>query len=208
MWSPPATMPTGAKSFDELLQLLQCDTLLLYGAQDPWVRARLTDSTRLARAGGARAGRRVSACVGAWACGRSCVWECGSFASARLRGSSTARITPEFGRSAARGVRRSAAARAGARVDHVELSPAGHCPHHEVPHAVNAVLSRWINGEPVLRDERDGAVQPAVHERFVASAADARYFDMDAEHVEVEAKLVDDIEPKSAWEILLTSALR
>ena len=29
-------------------------------------------------------------------------------------------------------------------VDYFSLSPAGHCPHHEVPNAVNTVLREWI----------------------------------------------------------------
>ncbi len=29
--------------------------------------------------------------------------------------------------------------------DYVELTPAGHCPHHEAPHAVNAMMRTWIS---------------------------------------------------------------
>lgn len=28
----------------------------------------------------------------------------------------------------------------------MELSPAGHCPHHEVPEAVNLLVNRWLQG--------------------------------------------------------------
>ena len=27
-----------------------------------------------------------------------------------------------------------------------EVSPAGHCPHHEAPEAFNALLLAWLNG--------------------------------------------------------------
>jgi hypothetical protein len=29
---------------------------------------------------------------------------------------------------------------------YMELSPAGHCPHHEVPEAVNLLINRWLQG--------------------------------------------------------------
>jgi pimeloyl-ACP methyl ester carboxylesterase len=36
LWSPPATYPDSAKTFYDLLSLLQCDVLLLFGQEDPW----------------------------------------------------------------------------------------------------------------------------------------------------------------------------
>ncbi|CAD7697093.1 unnamed protein product [Ostreobium quekettii] len=30
------------------------------------------------------------------------------------------------------------------QADYFELSPAGHCPHHEAPGAVNSVVARWV----------------------------------------------------------------
>lgn len=103
-----------------------------------------------------------------------------------LYGSDDPWVTPAFGRSAARAL----AGRGGTtRVQYVELSPCGHCPQHEAPRAVSALVGRWLRGEEVLRV---GQSKEAYDEEVCGV---------------VEARAVEDA-GLSVWDELLTRALR
>ena len=73
--------PKYERSFDSMLADLKRPTILLYGAEDPW-------------------------------------------------------IVPYWGKRAMRNL--------GTNAAYLSLSPSGHCPHHETPTAVNAILESWV----------------------------------------------------------------
>jgi len=95
--------------------------------------------------------------------------------------------SPPFGRAAARALKRRACA-GERRTELVLLSPAGHCPHHEAPEAANAILSRWVKGQPPL------ASADATTEAFGRVSAQ-------------RAQSVGELEPQTPWERLLTGML-
>ena len=133
MWARPASIPGpngDCGDFYDALRSLSCDTLLLYGAEDPW-------------------------------------------------------CSPEFGRAAFKALRE----RQGSPgQSYVELSPSGHCPHHEAPEATVAILSRWI----------------------VSSTNDSVFpLCLDGEEFSgVTATAIQDDTPRSLYERALTAALK
>ena len=115
--------------------------------------------------------------------------------------------SPEFGRSAMRALQareegskegREGGGGEGRRTRrelYVELSPSGHCPHHETPEATNSILSRWIGSRG-----RDGCFDG---ERFGGGEGGGR-----KSAVVVTATEVNNCRPRSLWERALTAAVR
>ena len=100
-------------------------------------------------------------------------------------------IVPYWGQRAKR--------RLGGLGTYFELRGAGHCPHHEAPAAVNAILRAWVDVVEV-----EGATAEAASQLSL----DARLLGLEGEYPEartgaaVRVELVDG-KPRSLWERFL-----
>lgn len=99
--------------------------------------------------------------------------------------------SPEFGRAAMRALCDRDSNDADTKSVYVELSPCGHCPHHEAPEATNSLISRWIRSEGPLR-------------AIVSDKSE----DGGEKFGRVTARNVDNFSSRSLWESALVSFLR
>lgn len=105
-------------------------------------------------------------------------------------------VSPPFGLAAHQALL--ARPNAAGKVQHVELSPAGHCLHHEVPHAANPILRRWLQGQTPLELSQSGD-----NELFEwRPTADVS---LGGAQVDVRGRFVGDHERNGLWGALLTS---
>lgn len=91
----------------------------------------------------------------------------------------------------------------------IELSPAGHCPHHEAPAAVNDILGRWLANEaPVQVVPRgrgaDGESDEVGRGDVGEGAGSALGGGAVYEGVRAYAVSVEEAASRSAWDTLLT----
>lgn len=154
--SNASTGTSHGNSFYDALSQVQCDLLLLYGAEDPW-------------------------------CGPA-------FGRAAAR----ARAQPHNGFEGGgtdgyEGPSTTATSNPAPMTRYIELSPCGHCPHHEAPDATDELLADWLRNS---LSRADGASSERQHVPVSGSWSG------------VAASEVVDIRPKSLWERALVAALR
>ena len=103
--------------------------------------------------------------------------------------------SPEFGRAANRALLDRNHCGPPAATVYVELSPCGHCPHHETPEATNTILGRWL----APSSESESGSGPAQH---LLPPSGTEMFGS------ITAKMVNASSPVSAWELILTALIR
>ena len=90
----------------------------------------------------------------------------------------------------------------------IELSPAGHCPHHEAPAAVNDILGRWLANEApvqVVPRGRGADGESEVGRGDVGEGAGSALGGGAVyEGVRAYAVTVEEAASRSAWDTLLT----
>ena len=95
----------------------------------------------------------------------------------------------------------------------IELSPAGHCPHHEAPAAVNDILGRWLASEAPVQlvprgrdadDDTESEVGGLGRGDVGEGAGSALGGGAVYEGVRAYAVSVEEAASRSAWDTLLT----
>lgn len=89
---------------------------------------------------------------------------------------------------------------------YLELSPAGHCPHHEAPAAVNRMLRAWVAVQEAARaaegsEEVEGAgLGLAIGENWEVEEADGRVIRVG--HIEGQARSFMERMDLAVWSVL------
>lgn len=117
--------PRTALTFNEMLAAVGCPVLLAYGRDDPWCARRrpLSIALCLALPPACCCMHVIHALTQAHAATRACAAWC------------PRRVVPIWGQRLKRVL---------PQAQYLELSPAGHCPHHEAPAAINSIISTWL----------------------------------------------------------------
>jgi hypothetical protein len=106
-------------------------------------------------------------------------------------------VTPSWGQKAKR-------QRPDAR--YIEISPAGHCPHHEAPETVNTLVGEWIAELEEEQGQGQGAGSAAQEKEKEKDKGGVRVFKEAVTRKEVTA-VVQDGQPRDFVEWLVASTI-
>ena len=88
---------------------------------------------------------------------------------------------------------------------YIELTPVGHCPHHEAPTATNAILSSWVTSLNEVGTSKSTVTGTGSFKFDATFAAGDRHDEVGVRAVEMDA---GDVTPMAPLDWLLTEIVK